>query len=353
VIEPAATEVETRELIQRMARRWSLGRFVTLRGELEQQFCPELPDAVFRELAEHGWLPTTAAELSDWSPPMLARLGQSLGQDAGAAFVTVLTHVVAAQLRSVFDTEPNIRGDIPLFAASPFWEFSGVSHPTVASRDGKLILEGTLPLVLNARLASLFLVPAVDEAGQRVVCALEPGAPGMSLSGPTPMLGLRGAPAVHVSFASTPIEEERSVITGEAAASVLRTATQSLAWGSVGLLGGIVAKACDEAMDYARLRKQGGRRILDHSPVARMAVSMQAAHLAFNAWLDRLDRDDSKSPAPLAEARRLAISATDEALQIFGGIGYMCPGVAERCWRDARQAAALCSRTAISRSYVS
>ena len=133
---------------------------------------------------------------------------------------------------------------------------------------------------------------------------------------------------------------------GEQARTTLEVANHWLGWGVGGSLTGIVTKALDQASDYVRVRWQGGRRIGAHAPVAALIRTAAASKQQLLLHLNELCESVALPPAPLDSARSLALVATDAALQAFGGLGYMCPGEAERCWRDARKAAALCSATA-------
>lgn len=329
----------TLEVIERTAQRWASTRLAAFLP-VDARAGSEFPDALLDELRQQGWLPASAEEMDAWSPRTMACLGQGLGHDAGAAFLSILTHVAAAHLLpgSVFPTSEST----PLLATSPFWDFSQVKSPVaVLTENGKMVLKGKLPMVVDAKAASLFVVPASNPKGDPVIAVVEPTKTGVVRREPRPTLGLRGPLVRTVEFDSVCIDDR--ALQGEAARKALANASQVLAWGTVGLLSGIAGTATQAATEYAKLRHQGGKPIAEHDAVARLLHAAQCAKRQLEIWLRCHGEREALLTTLLGEARRAALTATDAALQVFGGIGYTCPSVAERCWRDARQAAALCS----------
>ena len=342
-----ANDDKTLELLRRVARRWASEHFAAVAAELERQARPSLSHAVISDISAQGWLPTPQDQLRDWSPPMLASLGLALGEQAATAFLPVLAHCVAARLLAVATgREWSLKDDKPLLAASPYWDFSRVRSPVVVSYQADTVcMTGTLPMVVNAESASFIVVPVSSTEGELAVCGVKAESPGVNLGECLPLLGLRGVDCRNVRFESVTLYRDRVICRGQQAIAALADASHWLGWGALGLLAGIVGRACEQAGEYANLRIQGGRRIIEHSAVASlMQIAVQARDQLLT-WLDSAP-GDLMQPAPLRQARSLALGATDASLQVNGGMGYMCPAVAERCWRDARQAATLCSTTA-------
>ena len=342
---PLADDSTSIELLQRIARRWASERFVPARAELERQWCPELPAALIGDMAEQGWLTSRHDGTDDWSPLSMARLGQALGEEAPAAFASILTHVLALHMAagiSLHDSPSEVVS--PVLATSPYWNFSRVaSTARIEYAKGGWVLNGYLPLIINGNAASFILVPAQTPEGNQLICGVTSKQPGVTLSKSIPLLGLRGAAARNVQFTAVTVTENSLVSRGELVDASLARAYFISEWGVVGLLSGLIARAWEEASNYASLRMQGGKRIIDHLPVSRLIELARSEKDSLNVWLAQLSANDTPLPAPLAKACRSAILATDAALQVLGGIGYVCPSVAERCWRDARQAATLCS----------
>ena len=330
-----------------MARRWARERFAPVQADLEQQWCPQLPQATIVEMAEQGWLPAHNDELSDWTLQTMARLGQALGEDAAAAFVSVLTHVVATHLSADMQLD-EIPSELTsrMLATSPYWEFSKVTPSVqVEFTDNVARLSGSMRLVVNCDVATTLVVCARAPEGEPIICCVNSRTAGVNIGEPIPLLGLRGALARNVELTAVVVADKSHLCRGEVAQKALESASNMLGWGVIGLLAGLVAKACEQARDYAGLRRQGGRRIIEHPPVAKLLEIVESSQDQLVLWLEQLDTSDTTPAAPLQLARKIARAATDAAMQTFGGVGYVCPGVAERCWRDARQAATLCSVT--------
>jgi alkylation response protein AidB-like acyl-CoA dehydrogenase len=106
-----------------------------------------------------------------------------------------------------------------------------------------------------------------------------------------------------------------------------------------------VGKAClDEAIKYAKERKQFGRKIADFQAIqfmiADMATELQAAReLVYNGAVMK-DRNDSKASMYCSMAKYYASEAANriayKALQIHGGYGYIKDYRIERLYRDVR-----------------
>jgi len=106
---------------------------------------------------------------------------------------------------------------------------------------------------------------------------------------------------------------------------------------------GIAQAALDLAVEYAKTRVQFGKSIALYQAIqfkiAQMAMEIQAArHLVWHAaWLSDQGRPCGRESA-MAKcfASDVAMQTTVEALQIFGGYGYMKDYPIEKLMRDAK-----------------
>jgi len=106
---------------------------------------------------------------------------------------------------------------------------------------------------------------------------------------------------------------------------------------------GMAQGAFEKALAYAKTRKQFGQPIINFQAVsfklADMAIKIESARLMMYkaAWLY-----DKEKPNPVATsmakayASRVAMEATDDAIQIFGGYGYLADYHVERFHRCAK-----------------
>ncbi|MDH4209956.1 MAG: acyl-CoA dehydrogenase family protein [candidate division WOR-3 bacterium] len=113
---------------------------------------------------------------------------------------------------------------------------------------------------------------------------------------------------------------------------------------------GIAQGAAEAAIKYAKERVQFGQPIVSFGMVreliADMMVSIEAArHLVYEAAL-RVDRgEEYATAAAIAKllAGRSATAVTTNAIQVYGGYGYMKDYPAERYFRDAQMLNVICS----------
>jgi acyl-CoA dehydrogenase len=106
---------------------------------------------------------------------------------------------------------------------------------------------------------------------------------------------------------------------------------------------GVGRAAMEHAVEYASTRKQFGKEIREFQAVqfmvADMAKDLQAARLLAyqSAWmLDAGERNTLVSSYAKAFAADTAMRVTTDAVQVFGGYGYMKEFPVEKLMRDAK-----------------
>jgi butyryl-CoA dehydrogenase len=108
---------------------------------------------------------------------------------------------------------------------------------------------------------------------------------------------------------------------------------------------GIAEGALDEALRYVHRRQQFGKSILSFQGIqwmlADMATQVEAARSLIYNVADMVDRGDDKDVSHLSAmakvfASDVAMKVTTDAVQIFGGYGYMSEYPVEKMMRDAK-----------------
>jgi alkylation response protein AidB-like acyl-CoA dehydrogenase len=106
---------------------------------------------------------------------------------------------------------------------------------------------------------------------------------------------------------------------------------------------GMAQGAFERALNYAKTRKQFSQPIINFQAVsfklAEMAIKIEAARLMTYkaAWLyDEEKPDPAATSMAKAYASRVAMEVTDDAIQIFGGYGYLADYHIERFHRCAK-----------------
>ncbi|RVG74893.1 acyl-CoA dehydrogenase family protein [Sinorhizobium meliloti] len=113
--------------------------------------------------------------------------------------------------------------------------------------------------------------------------------------------------------------------------------------GIAALAVGIAQAGLEAAVDYAGTRKQFGKAISDFQGVqwllADMAKDIEAARLLVHSAASKIDRGlDATKACSIAKcfAGDMAVQRTADAVQVFGGSGYIRGFEVERLYRDAK-----------------
>lgn len=113
--------------------------------------------------------------------------------------------------------------------------------------------------------------------------------------------------------------------------------------GIAALAVGIGQAGLDAAVDYAGTRKQFGKQIAEFQGVqwllADMAKDIEASRLLVHSAAGKIDRgEDATKACSMAKcfAGDMAVQRTADAVQVFGGSGYIRGFEVERLYRDAK-----------------
>jgi acyl-CoA dehydrogenase len=219
---------------------------------------------------------------------------------------------------------------------------------TKAVKVGKeYVLNGAKCFITNGGVARLYVVFAntAPEKGARGISVflVPAGTPGLVVGKIEDKMGQRASNTAELFFedcrvpASHLLGKERHGFL-----YAMRTFDQTRS--SVGAAGvGVARAAMEYAIAYAKTRRVFGKALanfqLTQNKIAQMAMNIQAArHLVWHAaWLvDRGRPNGAESAMAKCFATDIAMSAADEAIQIFGGYGYMKDYPVEKLLRDAK-----------------
>jgi len=222
------------------------------------------------------------------------------------------------------------------------------AQQTVAVREGdEYILNGTKVFCTNGPQAGLINVFAMTDRskGTRgISCFLvEKDTPGFEIGHLEEKMGIKGSHQSELIFEDCRIPVENLI--GKEGRG-FGIAMQSLDAGRVGVAAqalGIAQGALDESIIYAKQREQFGKPIARLQAIqwmiAEMATEIQAArHLVYHAGFMKTSGQRYSKEAAMAKlyASEVAGRATDKAVQIHGGYGYVREYAVERYFRDAK-----------------
>jgi butyryl-CoA dehydrogenase len=219
---------------------------------------------------------------------------------------------------------------------------------TTATRDGNdWILNGVKNWITNGPVADVCVLFTMNDraAGSRGITAfiLPMDAKGVRTGPPDDKLGIRGSKSCQIFLDDVRLPD--SQLLGEVGQG-FKVAMSTLDGGRIGIAAqavGIARAALEDSLAYAQQRRTMGKPIIQHQAIAfklaDMATEIDAARLLIRraAWLK-----DGKKPygkeAAMAKlyASDVANRAAREAIQIFGGNGYVTEFPVERHFRDAK-----------------
>ena len=210
------------------------------------------------------------------------------------------------------------------------------------------LLNGTKQWITNAGEAEVYTVVAVtDKAkGARGASAfiVDKDMPGVSFGKKENKMGIRGSTTREVIMNDVRVPKE-NLLGREGRGFMIAMGTFDYSRPGVAAQAvGIAQRALDEAAHYARVRRQFRRPISSFQglqfKLADMAIRVEAARALIYAAARAIDsgaRDTGKGSAICKTfASDAAMMVTTEAVQIFGGYGYMKEYPVEKLMRDAK-----------------
>ncbi len=232
-------------------------------------------------------------------------------------------------------TEPNAGSD------------SGGTQTTARLEGDHYVVNGSKCFITNGSYAKPFVITAqTDKAkGPKGIVALvvDGGTDGFQVEKGETKLGMRGSDWTNLVFQDCLVPADNLLGKPETG---FATFMKTLEGGriSIGALAlGIAQGALDQSLQYANEREQFGKPLAHHQAVAFKLADMRteitaARHLVYHsARLKDAGREYGVAAAMGKYfASEVAMRATYEAIQIFGGNGYSREYPVERMYRDAK-----------------
>jgi alkylation response protein AidB-like acyl-CoA dehydrogenase len=220
-----------------------------------------------------------------------------------------------------------------------------------AARDGEgWVLNGTKAWATNAGTADLMMImvrtdTAAARRGARGISTfiVPTGTPGYRPARPEDKMGLRASNTAAVALEDLRLPADH--LLGEEGMGFVY-AMEGLDAGRLGIAiqaVGIARRALEHAVAYCAERRQFGQALREFEGVqfklADMATRVEAARALAHHAAGRKDRgEDVTQAAAMAKlfASETAMWVTTQAVQLFGGYGYMRDFPVEKLFRDAK-----------------
>jgi alkylation response protein AidB-like acyl-CoA dehydrogenase len=218
---------------------------------------------------------------------------------------------------------------------------------TRAQRDGdQYVVTGTKAWITHGGVADFYdlMVRTSDDGPRGISCLLADGdTPGLSSAPPERKMGAKASRTAQVLLDGARIDADRLI---GAEGQGFKIALAALDAGRLGISAcavGLAQAALDAATAYARQRRQFGRPIGEFQGLQFMLADMATAVSASRAlYLEAARRKDRGLPFSV-EAAKAKLFATDtamrvttDAVQVFGGYGYVEDFPVERYMREAK-----------------
>jgi alkylation response protein AidB-like acyl-CoA dehydrogenase len=225
---------------------------------------------------------------------------------------------------------------------------------STAKRDGNggYILNGNKTFITNGPYADtiVFICKLDDgnEAKDRKVLTfvLEKGTPGLTQSKPLRKMGLHSSPTGELFIEDVRVGKDHLLGETEEAPSRegAKTTFTMERTGVAAMALGIVEQCLSLCIDYARTRVQFGRAIGEFQLIQLKLAKMEVARMNIqNMVFRQVEMSENGKAMSLAEASacklysaQAAMEVCLEAVQLFGGNGYMAEFQVEQLCRDAK-----------------
>ncbi|MFT5926688.1 MAG: alkylation response protein AidB-like acyl-CoA dehydrogenase [Rubritalea sp.] len=218
---------------------------------------------------------------------------------------------------------------------------------TAIDKGDHYVLNGTKNWITNGNSADYYIVIAQTDKEKKHkginAFIVEKSWDGFEIGTKEDKLGIRGSDTHSLIFNDVKIPKENRI--GEDGFG-FKFAMKSLSGGRIGIAAqalGIASGAYELARDYSKVRKSFGTEICNHQAIAFKLADMHtnitaARHLVMQSAWDKDQGRNYDMSGAMAKlfASQTAMDTSVEAVQVFGGNGFVKEYHVERLMRDAK-----------------
>ena len=359
-IQPRREELEFGDLppydiLRKMLKTFGMDEVARMRfqKQIEREKAGKGRDGATRERGEGAaMVMLPIIELCRFCPGMVTAMGVSAGLTAQAIMSKGTT---AQKERWALDllpmdkigawaiTEPGSGSDA----------FGGMKATARRDGNGGYLLNGNKTFITNGPYAdTIVFICKLDDGGKEakdrkvLTFVLDKGMPGLTQSKPLRKMGMHSSPTGELFLEDVRVGKDR--LLGETEDQPGRDSAKETFGmersGVAAMALGIVQQCLDLCVDYARTRVQFGRPIGEFQLIQMKLAKMEVARMNIqNIVFRQIEMAESGKSMSFAEASACKLYSAQatmevclEAVQLFGGNGYMSEYQVEQLCRDAK-----------------
>ncbi|MEE8471309.1 MAG: acyl-CoA dehydrogenase family protein [Dehalococcoidia bacterium] len=351
---------EQQQLIKSLARRIAEERILPVRAELDET--EEFPWALVKDMADADlfriFIPEQYEGLGEGCFALCVAV-EELSRACCAVALTYAADALGAFPLLLYGSDEQKQRYLPDIASGAKLTAFGLTEAgagsdasamkTTAARDGDdYVLNGTKQFITNGGEAEIYSIIALTDPtrGSRGASAIlvEKGTPGFTFGKKEKKMGIRSSATCELVFHNCRVPKE-NLLGREGLGFVVTMKTLDSSRPGVGALAvGLAQGALEAAVAYARQREQFGHPVSAIQAVqhmlANMAMELEAARALVYAAARTVDSGAKSCSEEGAMAKvfatDMAMKVTTDAVQVFGGVGYMRDYPVEKMMRDAK-----------------
>ena len=351
---------EEQQMVQRMARDFATSEVLPKAAEIDQNH--RHPAELVKRMAELGLLGVAVPE--EYGGAGMDAISYALAMEeisracaTTGVIMSVNNSLVCDPIMKFGTEEQKKKYLVPLASgellgcfclSEPEAGTDAAAQTTIAVKDGdQWVLNGTKNWITNGPVADVAVVMAMTDKSQghrgisSFIVPLD--TPGVRCGPPDEKLGIRGSKSSQIFFEDARIPADH--LLGEVGQG-FKVAMSTLDGGRIGIAAqavGILRACLEDSIEYASQRKTFGVPIANHQSIqwklADMAADLEASRQLTLRAADLKDRG-VRYTKEAAMAKLFAADAANraarEAVQVYGGNGYVTEYPVERHMRDAK-----------------
>jgi len=349
---------EQRALVD-VAKRFTLERIIPVAAECDRE--SRFPKDVFVAAHELGLVNASVGQ--DYGGAGLGELenaliAEQLAYGCTGIQTSILANTLALTPIKLGGSEAQKKKYLGMLTAEPLFASYCTTEPsggsdvaglktTFKAHGDDYVLNGEKCWITNASFASFYVVFATSDPSKRhrgiAAFIVDRDSPGLRVGKHEDKLGQRASDTAAVHFEDVKVPKANLIAPeGEGFKLAMETFNQTRP--DIGAMAtGLMQRCLDISVAYAKERKTFGVPISEHQLVqamlAEMAIGTEATRLLYQkaAWnLDNGVRDPIVSSFAKAYGADKAMQTAIDAVQVFGGNGYVKDYPAEKLMRDAK-----------------